>query len=549
MTITRRNTTLFSMENVLQKFLNFDLKAFLSSLKKKVNTPFFLSFITSFLALNLIFLYHGSHFMIGDHDWKYLKPGIPLNAGLFEARFSQFIPIHLFTTGKILPILNNLFGFLGFSLGISLLAKYLKLPTTKRHYIIFSLFTTITPFILSFMYFAFLVIPCLGWNFIILLGLYISSKEQTFSLQKTIFSALFFTLALGGYPPVINLFLTAFVARLFIDYHFENSSLKNLYRNYKFTVLNFIIGAIFYKLIIILLTHLGHINSAYYNLQTISPAQYLPKLKLITIDLFKQFFITLPFFTLRYKLTTFFITLIAILSLLLPNKLSKKTLSQKLISTLMFIAIFYSALATLFLSTSQEQTEFSPRIDFFGLMYVYSIMLSLALRSKSTFIKNLATLFALFSIIQSANTLFEAQKVWKLGFDAELKTYKRIMKSYESSPNFTPYKRYIIVQAGSPSLRHRFYHSPYTIKSEDLLDISYVPGMNASVTTNYYKSPEYGDPTAYVYTFAPDPKALNFLKQARPWPHPNSYSVGNYWIMIIYDQQSLHLLKNRYLPQ
>ena len=102
----------------------------------------------------------------------------------------------------------------------------------------------------------------------------------------------------------------------------------------------------------------------------------------------------------------------------------------------MFIAIFYSALATLFLSTSQEQTEFSPRIDFFGLMYVYSIMLSLALRSKSTFIKNLATLFALFSIIQSANTLFEAQKVWKLGFDAEMKAHERIVSRIENHKDF-----------------------------------------------------------------------------------------------------------------
>ena len=196
-----------------------------------------------------------------------------------------------------------------------------------------------------------------------------------------------------------------------------------------------------------------------------------------------------------------------------------------------------------------EDFAFVPRLDFYGLVYIYALFLSFLLYLKTSKLKKAFSIFVSIIIFMSIVRDTYALKVWKLGFDAELKTYKRIMKSYESSPNFTPYKRYIIVQAGSPSLRHRFYHSPYTIKSEDLLDISYVPGMNASVTTNYYKSPEYGDPTAYVYTFAPDPKALNFLKQARPWPHPNSYSVGNYWIMIIYDQQSLHLLKNRYLPQ
>ena len=533
---------------MLNKIINFDLTAFLSSQIKKANTPFFISFITSFVALNLIFLYHGSNFMIGDHDWKYLKHGIPLGAGLFEARFSQFFLIHLLSYGKIFPIINNLLGFLGFSLGVSLLAKYLKLPTTNKAYILFSLFTTLTPFILSFMYFTFLVIPCLSWNAIILLGLIISSKETNFNITKTLSSSLFFTLALGGYPPVINLFLTALVSRMFIDYHFEHKSLKDLIKNYRYTIINFIIGAIIYKVIIFTLTKLGSINPNYYNLQTISPSQYLSKFKLISQDLIKQFFITLPFFTLRYKITTFLITLLAIVSIFHPKQKPNPQKFSHIISFTLFIAIFYSALITLFLSTSIDQTEFSPRIDFFGLMYVYSIMLALTLKSKSLITKNLATLLAIFSILQSTNTLFEAQKVWKLGYDAELKTFKRIIKTYEQSPNFIPEKRYIIVQGGSHSLRDRFYHTPYQINSEDLLDISYVPAMNSSVTINYHKPLEYADPTAYVYTFTPNQTAKDFIQQASPWPSKNSVSIGEYWIMLVLNQQGLNYLKSKYLP-
>jgi hypothetical protein len=335
---------------------------------------------------------------------------------------------------------------------------------------------------------------------------------------------------------------------MFIDYHFEHKSLKDLIKNYRYTIINFIIGAIIYKVIIFTLTKLGSINPNYYNLQTITPSQYLSKFKLISQDLIKQFFITLPFFTLRYKITTFLITLLAIVSIFQPKQKPNPQKFSHIISFTLFIAIFYSALITLFLSTSIDQTEFSPRIDFFGLMYVYSIMLALTLKSKSLITKNLATLLAIFSILQSTNTLFEAQKVWKLGYDAELKTFKRIIKTYEQSPNFIPEKRYIIVQGGSHSLRDRFYHTPYKINSEDLLDISYVPAMNSSVTINYHKPFEYADPTAYVYTFTPNQTAKDFIQQASPWPNKNSISIGEYWIMLVLNQQGLNYLKSKYLP-
>ena len=202
---------------------------------------------------------------------------------------------------------------------------------------------------------------------------------------------------------------------------------------------------------------------------------------------------------------------------------------------------------TLFLSPSLEQTEFSPRIDFFGLMYVYSAMLCIILKSTNQTLKNITTILVLLSIILNINTLFEAQKVWKLGFDAELNLYKRVEKRFKSSPSFSQHKKYIIIQAGSPAFRNRFYHTPYKINSDDLLSISYVPGMNSGVMFNYYSDPEYADTTSYVYTFIPDDTAKQFINNAKIWPSTQSTMVGNYWIMLILDKYSLESLKYRYI--
>ena len=140
------------MRNIQQQILNFDIKSYFMLKLKKADKLFWITFFTSLISLSIVFLYHSTFFMFGDHDWQYLRHSISLNAGLFEGRFSQFLFIHLFSLGKILPIINNTLGFLGFSFGVSLLAKYWDIPRQKTHYILFALFTTLTPYILSFMY-------------------------------------------------------------------------------------------------------------------------------------------------------------------------------------------------------------------------------------------------------------------------------------------------------------------------------------------------------------------------------------------------------------
>ena len=524
----------------LENILNFDLASIIKRWYQKADKPLLTSFIITFIALNLIFLYHGSQYIFGDHDWKYLQKGIPLDSGLFEGRFTQFIAINLLSYGEILPIINNTLGFLFFSLSISLLAKYWSLPHKKLTYTLFALFTAITPYILSFMYFAFLIIPVLSWSLFIISALIISKKEQTFSLPHTIFSAILYTFALGGYPPVINLFATALSTRILLDIIYEKATIKKLYYNYRYSVLNFILGAIIYKLCLIYLTHIGSIDSAYYNLQTTPFSQWGEKFILILKDLFKQLIATLPFISIKYKLLTLSITILALITAL------KHKSSSKILKIFFFIAIFLSGLITLFLSTSITETEFAPRIDFFGLMYGYSAMLAIVLKSKKGFIKNLTTLCALICIIYNAHTLLEAQKVWKLGFDAELSVYKRIIKRFESNPMFHINRYYTMIQSGYPTLRYKYYHTPYQYNSDDLLSMSFVPAMNTGVMWNYYGQEAFASTTSYVYTTPKSPLLSKAIEKADVWPKENSVIVLHNQIITVLTKDGLSYLHQQY---
>lgn len=515
--------------DIFTRLKNFSLAQLLRRWYTQRDKPFWNALAAAFLVLNIIFLFHGSQYLFGDHDWKYIKHGVPLASGLFEGRFSQFLAINMLSAGEILPLVNNALGFFGYSLGIVLLARYWRLPHNTRAYVFFALFAAVTPYVLSFMYFAFLIIPALSWSAFVIAALLLSAKETTFSAKRTSAAILLFTLALGGYPPVINLFATAFSARLLIASLEESqTSLPRLLHTYRWSVLNFILALIVYKLLLMCFTRAGAINPNYYNLQTIPLGEWGAKALLTLGNLFKQFAVTLPFITAPYKIAATLLTLTALCAVL--HRAPKHAFP----AALMFVGVFLGGLLTFFISTSLKETEFSPRIDFFGFNYAIAAMLALCLKYAARPLKNFSVLLAAFLILFNAHTLFEAQKVWKLGFDSERLLYKRVLKRYETHPLFNPRSRYIMVQSGSPAFRSRYYHTPYARQSDDLLGVSYTPGMNAGVMWNFDAQNEYADTTSYVYTFKPDTEAAAAIQNARPWPAAQSVQVGAYWILVTF---------------
>lgn len=533
------------MKNLYQQIYHFNLKSQLLQQIKQADKPFWSAFFSVFIVLNLIFSYHSAHFLFGDHDWFYAQKGIALNSGLFEGHFSQFFLASLLTGGEILPIINNAFGFLGLSLGIALLAHYWQVPHTCTKYILFSLFTAITPYILSFLYFAYLVIPLLSLNAFVIAGLLISARESIFSWRRTVTSIFLLTMALGCYPPVINLIAVAFCVKLLIEVAEKQTSLPQLWRTYRWSILNIILSLIAYKLCLMYLSfhHLTHNN--YYNLPIIPFTEWPQKALSILPNIFKQFTITFPFIGQGNRLLNLAIIILGTISLY------QRTLTppRLLATSFLIILLFCSGQLTSFLSSAKSEPEFSPHIDFFGYIYIIAAFLRFVLISKQQILKNIAFLVALISIITSSHRLFEAEKVWKLGFDAEMKLYQRIAKRFQNHPNFTLNHRYIIVQGGTFPFRKHFYHDSYRYPSDDLLAISYVPGMASGVMWNYYGITEYAHATSYTSFLNSEPQLQQAIHNVTAWPHANSIQVGPSWILLPLTADGIAELQQHYKAQ
>ena len=105
--------------------------------------PFWLAFAAVFLALNHIFLFHGAHFMFGDHDWNYVRGASAWNEGAFEGRPLHFVLQAVLFDGQVLPFLNSLFSFAALVLGYILLARYWQVPLTTFNYALYAVFAKV----------------------------------------------------------------------------------------------------------------------------------------------------------------------------------------------------------------------------------------------------------------------------------------------------------------------------------------------------------------------------------------------------------------------
>ena len=80
------------------------------------------SFWISFIFINLAFLFHTINFMWGAYDWDAIRYSVDNLSAIKEGKFSAFTMQNLLFGGKILPVINNLWSFIGLSLSGVLLA-------------------------------------------------------------------------------------------------------------------------------------------------------------------------------------------------------------------------------------------------------------------------------------------------------------------------------------------------------------------------------------------------------------------------------------------
>ena len=490
------------------------------------------SIIYSLIIINFAFLYHSLNLIWGNHDVTFIKDELLLSSGLFEGRFTQFIPYRLLTNGQILPILNNLIGFSFLTLGLWVLARYWNLKKNKLYYTLFISFFATLPYTLSWLYFTFITISCMLWVLLAILGLHLSSfiyKQKSKSLF-IIISTLCFYLPFGGYPPIINTIFVCLSAKILISYALEKKSLKEIFSQHIYTILCIIIAYICFKA-----TFLFIKSDSVYNLQTLNLKEIPQKLISIIFISFNQFIISLPYMEKPYKITLLVMSLTSIIGLF-TQSLPKQ--NKFITFIILFITILCTSTTT-FLATAP--TQYVARIDFYGLGFLYLFFIYLALSLTPKLYHSLGIIFLFILIPFNILNDYRALTVWKQGFDAEYQILDRVVERIENHKNFNPRKQYRYYQVGDIALRPAFYDSTFDFNDVFLYSHPYLAMWQGKNLIEFYSPFNYVDNKNEIYISDITPQLYTFMKDvAKPWPHQNSIYVDDKIIVVIYRQNELN---------
>jgi len=499
---------------------------------KKIPQEIKKSVLISFLIINFAFLFHSINFMFGDHDWLFVRGATEWKEGTFEGRPFHFVLQSILFNGQILPLLNNVFSFFALSLSGIILAKYWKIPVSTINYTLFSVFIAVLPYTLVWLYYAKDALINLSLPLIAISALYISdiaTKKKNMYLH--IIAQILLLFSFASYMAIVNYIGICFIGSIILSYVFDDNDILSIVKQKIYSVLDIIIALIGFIIILKIFP-----PTSSYNTSLISLDYVMPKLRETIIAMFNQFIVPLPFMELKYKLLLLMISLIGFANLF-KSRLNK----APCVIILVLLALFVSKFS-FFISeqrgqvlTRMEDFAFVPRLDFYSLPYLYALFISPILFLPKSKIKKICISLLIISVFLSLVRVMYAQRVWKLGFDAEMKAHERIVSRLESMPNFDINKKYRILQIGTLSLRKNYYPKEKGEKvSLDLLETSFTPQYMSQIVYNFY----YPKDIFYASSSIKDLslQGINFIKhRAKPWPSQDSIYIDGDIIIIVLD--------------
>ena len=199
----------------------------------------------------------------------------------------------------------------------------------------------------------------------------------------------------------------------------------------------------------------------------------LSHFSLLFSSMFTQFLTPYPFIDISYKALTLLLCIISLFSII--NKSSPRS-ALACLCLIPFILIS-SRLSCLFTYTPQTTSQILQ--DFYTLPILYTLFLAVIIKFDTPILKRIVYTLSILLIFMSFVRIAYALKVWKFGFDAELKLSERIITRLEKMPNFNIEKKYKLLQIGSIPMRSRYYVNKNKDQNNELLDYSYYEPKNS----------------------------------------------------------------------
>lgn len=503
---------------------------------KDINPACKKAFIPAFILINVAFLFHTVNFMFGDHDWLYVRSPNYWSEGTFEGRPLHFVLQSLFFGGHVLPILNNIFSFTALTLSGLLLAKYWRIPATALNYSLFAVYTAVLPYTMVWLFYAKDMLINLSLPLIAIGGLYLAEqgehKKNKWIYQLAAISLLYF--AFASYVAVINLIAVCLIGGLLADYIGGKTFIDAIRRKIP-AIIDTVIALILFKLNLAFLS-----LSSDYNTKMVT-LDYLPEKFVETLTvMFTQFVVPTPFMEPKYKYLLLAVCILGAIGALKQGGAKKLILSIVLMLGLLFASklAFFVADERGQILAEMENFAFVPRLDFYGLAYVYAFGLALLLtyhpKKLNKYVLGFVMVVAFMSMVRDVY----AQKVWKLGFDAEMKAHERIVGRLEQMPEFRAGQKYRLLQIGSLSLRKNYYREVAGEEiSLDMLSTSFTPQYMSRIVYNFYYPEEIFYNNAGVGDLSP--RGKEFLRNAKIYPSLGSIFIDGDIVIIVLTEDGL----------
>lgn len=496
------------------------------------------AFLWAFVLINLAFLFHTANFMFGDHDWNYIRMPNYWSEGAFEGRPLHFVLQSVLFGGEVLPVLNNLFSFAALSISGILLARYWQVPFSTFNYALFATFAAVLPYTMVWLFYAKdtlinLSLPLIGVTALLLAEVSVEHKKPLWHLGAV---ALFY-FAFASYAAMINFFGVCALGGILTSYLIKKEPLWNIIKKNLPLIADIIIALVLFKLTISFLP-----LTSDYNTGTIPPEYLAEKLKQTLRAMFAQFITPLPFMEQKFKLLLALLFITGALAAFFRGGVSRIPAALVLLLALLFSSkfAFFIADERGKILAEMENFAFVPRLDFYGLAYVYALGLAWVLSALENKAKKAGIILAVIITFMAIVRDVYAQKVWKFGFDAEMKAHERIVSRLESRPDFYPARKYRLLQIGSLALRENYYLKTQNEETSlDLLSTSFTPEFMSRIVYNFYYPEDIFYDNASAEALSPAGKTW-LITKARPWPLADSIYIDGDIVIIVLTETALN---------
>lgn len=424
------------------------------------------------LILAVVFLIYWSSFFLGNHDFRFMRYGVPLDAGVFEGRFTQFLPSWLLTGGHILPVFNVLLGFAFFALAAVRLAEWYGLPERYRDVLPFTLLIVLNPYVLTQLYYVHQILSIFVWHFLCVWGVIwidravlaaedgkkeaecaaVAGKKAAGYAAAGI-SALF--ASLGGYTAALELVLTICTGKFWLDVLRAEKSVKAILGHYVKLGAGVMAALLCYAVVIWEMKRQNLIYLGMYNVQTL-PLREVPERFLQRWH--KPWEILYSVFPYESPLAGYGFLLLAAAALAASRGRRKFLWGAFCLIVSVYLAFFLA-----FIAPHDFFDTF--RVHFFSVPYLIAVLLAVAVTCGGRGCRNMALAAAAVLVCVYAGTDFYAQKIWLLGNRQDEMYVERIKQ--DLLPRLEPGKKYRLATLGGLYGRKKFagMHDEYSLRT------------------------------------------------------------------------------------